>query len=96
MTVIPEVKRCVVCPSEVSMPTVMRVRGYRLFFYSNEGSEPPHVHVERASATAKFWLRPVELASRSAFDDRELRRIERIVNIHRRVIEEAWHEYFNR
>jgi hypothetical protein len=30
------------------VPTVIRIHGYRYFFYSNEGSEPPHVHVERA------------------------------------------------
>lgn len=28
------------------MPTVLRVDGYRFFFYSNEGNEPPHIHVE--------------------------------------------------
>lgn len=78
------------------MPTVMRVRGYRIFFYSNEGTEPPHVHVERADCTAKFWLRPVELAARSGFKDRELRRIEKLIVTHRQKIEEAWHEHFYR
>lgn len=29
------------------MPTILRDGPYRLFFYSNEGEEPPHVHVER-------------------------------------------------
>ena len=28
----------------------------RFFFYSNEGSEPPHVHVESGDGTAKLWL----------------------------------------
>ena len=27
------------------MPTVLRWGPYRAFFYSNEGSEPPHVHL---------------------------------------------------
>ncbi|MGW9270592.1 DUF4160 domain-containing protein [Microbacterium sp. NPDC055599] len=76
------------------MPTVMRVRGYRFFFYSNEGSEPPHVHVERAEFTAKFWLRPVKSAADTRFDGRELRRITRLVEARRDRIEEAWHEYF--
>ncbi|WP_291603203.1 DUF4160 domain-containing protein [Bradyrhizobium sp.] len=30
------------------MPTVLRWRSYRAFFYSNEGNEPPHVHVRSA------------------------------------------------
>jgi len=76
------------------MPTVMRVRGYRFFFYSNEGSEPPHVHVERAEFTAEFWLRPVESAARTRFSGRELRLLQTIVELRRDLIEEAWDEYF--
>jgi hypothetical protein len=72
----------------------MRVHGYRFFFYSNEGSEPPHVHVERAEFTAKFWLRPVESAARTSFSGPELRRLHRIVELRRDRIEEAWYEYF--
>src|SRR2546426_8436204 len=42
-------------------PTVLRVRGYRFYFFSRE--EPrPHVHVQHAGGEAKFWLEPqVEL-----------------------------------
>ena len=29
------------------MPTVLRVRGFRFYFYSHEPNEPPHVHVDR-------------------------------------------------
>src|ERR1043165_864320 len=39
-----------------SMPTVLRVSGFRFFFYSLEGSEPAHIHVEHGDNTAKFWL----------------------------------------
>lgn len=58
------------------MPTVFRSRRFRLFFYSNEGSpqEPPHIHVERAGAEAKFWLRPrVQVAYNDGFDGRSLK-----------------------
>ena len=44
------------------MPTVRRIGSARFFFYSNEGSEPPHVHVEQGGSVAKFWLAPVSLA----------------------------------
>ena len=42
------------------MPTVFRERGFRFFFYSNEGSprEPIHIHVEKDDVEAKFWLHP--------------------------------------
>jgi hypothetical protein len=34
---------------------------YRAFFYSNEGLEPLHVHIERDGKVAKFWLDPIKL-----------------------------------
>ena len=64
------------------MPTVMRIGPYRFHFYSREGNEPPHVHVERDDLEAKFWLRPVSLATNRGFAQAELARIERLVNEH--------------
>jgi hypothetical protein len=29
------------------VPTVLRVSGFRFFFYSMEGDEPAHIHVEQ-------------------------------------------------
>jgi hypothetical protein len=45
------------------MPTIAQVGPYRVFFYSNEGHEPPHVHIERDDSVAKFWLAPVDIAN---------------------------------
>ncbi|MCK6486466.1 MAG: DUF4160 domain-containing protein [Phycisphaerae bacterium] len=44
------------------MPTIARIGPYRIYFYSHDRREPPHVHVDRDAYTAKFWLTPVELA----------------------------------
>lgn len=41
------------------MPTILRIGLYRFFFYSNENGEPAHIHIQRESALAKFWLHPV-------------------------------------
>ncbi len=38
------------------MPTVLYFHGWRLFFYTNEGTEPPHVHVRKGEAEGKYWL----------------------------------------
>jgi hypothetical protein len=38
------------------MPTVLRLQGFRFFFYSNENDEPMHVHVEKAEAVEKYGL----------------------------------------
>ena len=76
------------------MPTVARVGPYRFFFFSNEGLEPPHIHAQRDQALAKFWLRPVALASSTGFSGRELQRIERIVAQSSSQFEAAWYEFF--
>ena len=76
------------------MPTVLRIGPYRFYFYSHEPNEPPHVHVDRDAASAKFWLEPVSLARNLGFGARELRRLQFIVMDHRTELLEAWHEFF--
>ena len=76
------------------MPTVLRVAGFRFYFYSHEPNEPPHVHVDRAEATIKVWLDPVEVAKSRGFRAREIGGIVRQVEEHREQLLEAWHEYF--
>lgn len=79
------------------MPTMLRVEGFRFFFYANEGDprEPPHVHVRRAGSEAKFWLGPkVGLAKSVGFDARTLRRLADIVADNKALFEREWHGYF--
>ena len=80
------------------MPTVKKIGPYRLFFYSNENDEPPHVHVERdrGSSTAKFWIRPVEFAKSHGFSMVQLRAIRQIVEGMEAQIEKAWRDHFGR
>jgi hypothetical protein len=76
------------------MPTIADIGPYKLFFYSAEGSEPPHVHVRRDRATAKYWLDPARLAKSRGFSDHELRTIQKLVLDNRELILEAWNEHF--
>ena len=78
------------------MPTVLRVDGFRFFFFSNEGNEPPHIHVQRAENYAKFWLQPLQLAANSGYTGREITGIRELIEQHHQVLLEAWHEFFNR
>lgn len=75
------------------MPTVLRVGRYRFFFFSNEGREPPHIHVKAAGDEAKYWLDSVQLAANYGFNARELNNIGSLVEEHRDHLLEAWHEY---
>ena len=72
------------------MPTVLRVKGYRIGFYSSEPDEPVHVH--KAGHEAKFWLGPVLLSWNKGFREAELRGIARILATHEAKLIEAWNE----
>lgn len=79
------------------MPTVFRERGFRFFFYSNEGTprEPVHIHVEKSDAEAKFWLNPeVALAYNEGYDQRTIRELTGIVEANRTLIEVTWDAFF--
>jgi hypothetical protein len=76
------------------MPTVLRSGPYRLFFYSSDRDEPPHVHVERESNRAKFWLDPVRVCESGGFGAAELNRLWALIVGHEVVLLEAWHEFF--
>ncbi len=76
------------------MPTVFRSGPYRLYFYSHEPNEPPHVHIDRDDQSCKFWLQPVGLARNLGFSANELRDLERLVIDNQQRLLEAWHQYF--
>ena len=77
------------------MPTFDNLGPYKFFFYSAEGGEPPHIHVRRGRATAKFWLSPVRIARSRRFGVHELRVIQKLVADNNDAIMEAWDEYFS-
>ncbi len=76
------------------MPTVLRLLGWRFHFYSDEGAEPPHIHVETSDGECKFWLSPVRLARSERVKPIELRRIETVVAEREHFFLEKWHDYF--
>ena len=61
------------------MPTVLREGPYRYFFVSRDRDEPPHIHVQRDSKVAKFWLQPVKLQNSGGFSTAELNQIAKTV-----------------
>jgi len=76
------------------VPTVLRVEGYRFYFYSHEPGEPPHVHVDKGSATAKVWLHDAAVVRSYGFAAQELGKIQRLVRNERIVLKEAWDGFF--
>lgn len=77
-----------------ALPTIARIGPFRFFFYSNEGNEPPHVHVQQEARVAKFWLSPVGLAVSGGFSAPELRTVTDLVTEQQQQFLEAWNEFF--
>jgi Domain of unknown function (DUF4160) len=78
------------------MPTLLRVEGFRFFFFSNEGWEPPHVPVSKGDGVAKLWLVPIALAYSSGLTPAELRQVRELTREHAWTFVERWHEVFGR
>jgi hypothetical protein len=76
------------------VPTILRVQGYRVYFWSHEPNGPPHVHLDKGGASAKVWLQPVLLASNAGYPARVLGIILRLVREYHPKLLESWHEYF--
>ncbi|MCC3246912.1 DUF4160 domain-containing protein [Methylocystis sp. WRRC1] len=76
------------------MPTVLRWKGYRFFFYSADGWEPAHIHVTKDGHEAKIWLADVSLAINMGFSAKELNEIIRKARDERENFLEAWHDHF--
>jgi hypothetical protein len=77
------------------MPTVLRVGSFRFHFYSDEGNEPPHIHVETPEGECKFWLDSVRLARNKGVPPAELRHIERLIFEHLAFLKGKFHEFHN-
>lgn len=77
------------------MPTVLQVGPYSFIFFSSDRGEPGHIHVKRDRQLAKFWLDPVSLAKNRGFKDHELNDISQLVEEHKPILLEAWHDYFD-
>lgn len=76
------------------MPTVLRLNGYRFFFYVNDHL-PKHIHVEKGEATEKFNLFPVELVRSKRFNAGDINNIRKLVQENQELLNAKWDEYFN-
>jgi hypothetical protein len=81
------------------MPEILRYKGYKFFFFANEGNplEPLHVHVRKGEATAKFWVdSTVSVAESYQLKSSELKELARVVEINRDLIARSWNEFFGK
>jgi len=78
------------------MPTILRIRGYRFYFFAEEGNEPAHVHVDKGSGTLKLWLADLSIADQEGLKPAEIRSILRIARENQQFLIGAWNEFDQR
>ncbi len=76
------------------MPTVLRWKGYRFFFYSADGWEPAHIHVTKDDREAKIWLENVSVAVNLGFTAQDLNEIVKKTREERESFLRSWNDYF--
>jgi hypothetical protein len=77
------------------VPTLLRWKGYRFFFYSADNWEPPHVHVANGGKEAKIWLHDLSVAVNLGYNSRELNELVRKTRQERAAFLEAWNDHFS-
>ena len=75
------------------MPTVLRIGAFRFHFYSDEGTEPPHIHVSTPDGECKFWLEPISLARNKGVDPKTIRKIEKLLFENFDFLEEKYNAF---
>jgi hypothetical protein len=82
------------------MPTILYIYGWRLFFYSNEGNEPMHVHAEKGDMECKFWINVEEVEIKEVFafnlSPQAKKEIKKIIYQHFDLIVNAWNIHFKK
>ena len=75
-------------------PTIHDEDGFRFRFWSIDRAEPPHVHVTKGGAQAKWWLDPIREQRSKGFNPSQRRRIRDILLQQQDRMLEQWHETF--
>ncbi|NOR55490.1 MAG: DUF4160 domain-containing protein [Sulfurovum sp.] len=75
------------------MPTVLRVDGYRFFFFSDEHS-PPHIHIEKGDGYARIEIEAIRVTDSYNLNSKELKKLRILVKKNNEKLVKAWNEYF--
>ena len=79
------------------MPTILRIGSFRFHFYSDEGSEPPHIHIRTPEGECKFWLEPtIRLAENKGVRGHDLRLIEQLVFENQILLKNEYNDHLTR
>ena len=75
------------------MPTVLRINGYRFFFFSDEHM-PQHIHIEKADSYVRVVLDTLEVTDSYKISNKEIGKLIKLVEENSELLKGAWDEYF--
>lgn len=75
------------------MPTVLRINGYRFFFFSDEHM-PQHIHIEKADSYVRIVLDTFEVTDSYMISNKEISKLINLVKENNELLKGAWSEYF--
>ena len=79
------------------MSTILLIKGWRFFFYANEGNEPIHIHCKNAEKECKFWLNSAHYEISEAYSysmsQKDSRIVKEIIYKNFEYIEKSWQEF---
>ncbi len=75
------------------MPTILTKDGFRFFFYSHEGSEPPHIHIIGKGGEMKVWLNTLSISKVYNLSPKEQRIVLEIVTVNVELFKKEWENF---
>ena len=75
------------------MPTVLRIDGYRFFFFSDEHL-PHHIHIEKGDSYVRIELETLKVTDSYKISSKEVRKLIQLVVENKKVLRGAWDEHF--
>ncbi len=79
------------------MPTILYFKGWRFFFYADEGNEPVHIHAQKGDSECKYWLNielyDIQEAYSYGMSPRDTRTVRKIIMNNFDDIVEEWQQF---
>jgi len=75
------------------MPTVLRIDGYRFFFFSDEHT-PEHIHIEKGDSYARIEIESLKVTDSYNLNNKELKKLLSLVTKNKDKLKGTWDEYF--
>ena len=76
------------------MPTVLRIDGYRFFFFSDDHL-PVHIHIEKGNSYARIEIATLKVTNKYQISSKELSKLVKLVGENQQLLKGAWDEYFS-